>query len=59
MYNVAKISSRIPEFFEIVAEYEKRFDYAKRNTDLPDIPDDKRINEFVASVNERVVKGEV
>lgn len=49
----------ILEFFEIVAEYEKRLDYAKNNTDLPDVPDYKRINEFVASVNERVIKGEI
>lgn len=49
----------IPEFFELVNDLEKRLDYAKNNTSLPDNPDYKRINEFVASVNERVVKGEV
>ena len=37
----------------------KKFNYAKANTDLPDSPDYKKINEFVASVNERVVKGEI
>ena len=37
----------------------KKLEYAKSNTSLPDNPDYKRINEFVASVNERVVKGEV
>lgn len=47
-----------PEFYEIVNEYEKRLDYAKRNTSLPENPDYDKINEFVASVNERVVKGE-
>ena len=47
------------EFFEIVDEYEKRLDYDKTNTDLPDNPDYKRINEFMMSVNERIVKGEV
>lgn len=47
----------IPEFYEMVDEYEKRLDYAKENTSLPDNPDYKRINEFVASVNERVVRG--
>lgn len=47
------------EFYEMVDEYEKRLDYAKENTDLPDSPDYKKINEFVASVNERVVKGEI
>ena len=49
----------IPEFYEMVNEYEKRLDYAKENTSLPNNPDYKRINEFVASVNERVVKSEV
>ena len=49
----------VPEFYEMVDEYEKRLDYAKENTDLPDSPDYKNINEFVASVNERVVKGEI
>ena len=49
----------IPEFFEMVDEYEKKLEYAKQNTSLPDSPNYKEINEFVASVNERVVKGEI
>lgn len=49
----------IPEFFEMVDEYEKKLEYAKQNTNLPDSPNYKEINEFVASVNERVVKGEI
>ena len=49
----------IPEFFGMVDEYEKRLEYAKQNTNLPDNPNYKEINEFVASVNERVVKGEI
>lgn len=49
----------IPEFYELVDEYEKRLKYAKENTSLPDKPDYNRINEFVVSVNERVVKGEI
>lgn len=49
----------IPEFYEMVDNYEKKLEYAKNNTNLPDNPDYKRINEFVASVNERVVKGEI
>lgn len=48
-----------PEFFEIVDGLEKRLEYAKANTDLPDNPDYHRIKEFTMSVNERVVKGEV
>ena len=49
----------IPEFYEMVDDYEKKLEYAKNNTSLPDNPDYKRINEFVASVNERIVRGEV
>lgn len=47
------------EFYDLLNEYEKRFDYAKNNTSLPDVPDHKRINEFKMSVNERIVNGEV
>lgn len=49
----------IAEFYEMVDEYEKKLEYAKQHTNLPDNPNYKAINEFVASVNERVVKGEV
>lgn len=47
------------EFYEIVSEYEHKLEYAKQHTALPDNPDYKKINEFVASVNERIVKGEI
>lgn len=47
----------IPEFFEMVDEYEKKMQYAKANTDLPEKPDYKKIQEFVMDVNERVVRG--
>lgn len=46
----------IPEFFEMVYEYEKKLEYAANNTDLPDEPDLEKIKEFIVSVNERVVK---
>lgn len=49
----------IPEFFEMVDELEKRLKYDAENTSLPGSPDYKKINEFVMSVNERVVKGEI
>lgn len=49
----------IPEFYEMVDDYEKKLDYAKENTSLPDQPDYKKINEFVCEVNEKVVKGEL
>lgn len=48
----------IPEFYEMVDDYEKKLDYAKLNTSLPDSPNYKKISEFVMNVNERVVKGE-
>ena len=47
------------EFFDIVDDLESKLDIAKRTTSLPDNPDYKKINEFVASVNERVVRGEI
>ena len=48
-----------PEFFDIVDELESKLEVAKNTTDLPDNPDYKKINKFVASVNERVVRGEI
>ncbi len=47
------------DFYELLNEYEKRFEYAKENTALPEEPDYRAIDEFVASVNERVVKGTI
>jgi len=49
----------IPEFFEMVDELEKKMNYAAENTSLPDNPDYDRIIDFQASVNERIVKGEI
>ncbi len=45
----------IPEFFEMVADLEKKLDYAEKNTELPELPDQKAVEEFVMSVNERIV----
>lgn len=45
------------DFFDILNEYEKRFEYAKKNTSLPDVPDYDKINEFRIYVNEQIVKG--
>lgn len=49
----------IPEFFEMVDELEHRLDYDKNNTSLPDVPNYNKINDFVGSVNERIVKNEI
>lgn len=46
------------EFFDMVTEYENRLKYAKENTSLPSNPDYNKIEEFVMSVNERVVNGD-
>lgn len=47
----------IAEFYEMVNSLEKRLDYAKENTSLSEKPNYKEINNFVASVNERIVRG--
>lgn len=44
-----------PEFFEMVSDFEKRLNYAKQNTSLPDTPDMKKVEEFVVSVNRRAI----
>ena len=44
-----------PEFFEMVSDLEKRLNYAKQNTSLPDNPDTKKVEEFVMSVNRRAI----
>lgn len=44
-----------PEFFEMVSDFEKRLNYAKQNTSLPDNPDMKKVEEFVMSVNRRAI----
>ena len=49
----------IPEFFDMISDFEKKLEYAKANTDLPDNPNYKEINDFVMSVNERIVKGDI
>ena len=46
-------------FYDLLNEYEKRFEYAIENTSLPDVPDYKRINEFKMYVNERIVRGDI
>ena len=47
------------EFYQIVEEFEARLQDAKKNTQLPENPDYKKIQEFVVSVNEKIVKGEL
>ena len=49
----------IPEYYEIVADYEARFAEAERRSTLPDEPDMKAIGQFVEDVNRRVVTGDI
>lgn len=45
----------VPAFYEIVEDYERRFAEAERDSSLPDNPDMEAIEQFVESVNRRVV----
>lgn len=47
------------EIYDIVADYEKKLDYAAKHTILPDEPDMKKVQEFVMEVNEKVVRDEI
>ena len=49
----------IAEFYEIVEEFEAKMQKAKETTELPENPDYKKIQEFVMSVNERIVRGNI
>ncbi len=48
----------VSAFFDLLNQYEKEFEYAKENTSLPSVPDYKKIDEWKAYVNEKVVRGE-
>lgn len=48
-----------PAFYEIVADYENRFQEAVKNSILPDNPDMEEVGAFVESINRRVVTGEI
>lgn len=49
----------IPEFYEMLDDYETKLDYAAANTVLPEEPDNKRIDEFVMQVMNDVVCGNI
>lgn len=53
-------SNRQPtsEFYDILNEYEKRFEYAKNNTSLPDKPNYKKIEEIQIVANKIIVSRE-
>lgn len=45
-------------FYDILNEYEKRFEYAKNNTSLPDKPNHKKIEEIQIVANKIIVSRE-
>lgn len=47
------------DFYDLLKEYEEKFDIAVHNTTLQDLPDYKRIEELKISVNEKIVRGEL
>ena len=47
------------EFYDLLNDLEKRLDYAKENTSLPEMPDLAQIEAFQMEVNERVVQDEI
>lgn len=46
-------------FYDMLAEYEKRLHYAAENTDLPEEPDLKKVQDLVMAINEKVIRGEI
>lgn len=44
------------DFYELLNEYEKRFNYAKNNTSLPDKPDYKKIENLQFFINDSIAK---
>lgn len=46
------------EFYELLADYEKRLDKAARESILPDNPDMQKVEAFVEYVNRRVIEGD-
>lgn len=46
------------EFFEMVDEYQKKLQAAIKDTNLPKLPDYKKVEEFVMSINEKVILNE-
>ena len=46
------------EFYEIVSDYEKKLDEAAKYTRLPDEPDMDKVQAYVMTVNEKVIRDE-
>lgn len=46
-------------FYAMLADFEKRLHYASENTDLPEEPDMKKVQDLVMTINERVIRDEI
>ena len=46
------------EFYDYIDHLEAEFELARQRSELPNRPDSKRIDQFVESVNRRVIYGE-
>lgn len=45
------------EFYDLLNEYESKFEEAKKHTKLPEKPDYESINKFKAKINEQIIEG--
>jgi len=46
----------VPEFYAIVSEYERRFEAARKTTNLPDRPDMDKVGAFVERINRKAIE---
>jgi len=46
----------MPEFYELLSDYERRLERAARETSLPDNPDMNRVEEFVEAINRKALE---
>ena len=46
-------------FYEILSDYERRYEEAEKNSKLPDDPDIKKISQLVEEINRCVVMGDI
>lgn len=46
-------------FYDLLTDFEKRVSYAAENTDLPETPDMKKVQDLVMAINEKVIRDEI
>lgn len=49
----------IPEFYDLVNQYSKRLDYAAAHTNLPVVPDKKRIEDWMCWATQEILNGNI